>query len=204
MTFKLPALPYSLDALSPHMSKETLEFHHGKHHAKYVDTLNQKISGTPFEKKSLEEIIRESDGPIFNNAAQTWNHTFFWNCLSPEGGGAPEGVLANSLNKAFQSFEKFKEDFTNQATVLFGAGWTWLVKKQDGTLAIVNLPNAGCPLKDGQTPLMTLDVWEHAYYIDYRNLRPKFIEAFWNLVNWDFVESQLQGTKKAVEVPVGN
>lgn len=188
MTFELPPLPYAKNALAPHISEETLEFHHGKHHKTYVDKLNGLIPGTPFEGKSLEEIVKTSTGGIFNNAAQIWNHTFYWHCLSPQGGGEATGAVAEAILAAFGSFEKFKEEFTTAAINNFGSSWTWLVKKADGGVAIVNTSNAGTPLTDESVkPLLTCDLWEHAYYIDYRNLRPKYMEAFWALVNWDFV-----------------
>ena len=187
----LPALPYPNDALEPHISAETLEFHHGKHHASYVKKLNKQIPGTEFESASLEEIIKNASGGIFNNGAQVWNHTFYWNCLSPDGGGKPEGALAKSIDGAFGGFTEFKERFTESAAANFGSGWTWLVKNPDGSLAIVNTSNAGNPMTDGSQPLLTCDVWEHAYYIDYRNARNNYIEAFWNLVNWDFVTQKL-------------
>ncbi|WAK01723.1 superoxide dismutase [Fe] [Methylobacter sp. YRD-M1] len=187
MAFELPALPYAKDALAPHISEETLEYHYGKHHQAYVTNLNNLIPGTEFEGLSLEEIIVKSSGGIFNNAAQVWNHTFYWNCLTPNGGGQPTGALADAINAAFGSFEKFKEEFTKCAVTTFGSGWAWLVKNADGSLAIVSASNAGCPLTTGQTPLMTCDVWEHAYYIDYRNARPSYVDHFWSLVNWDFV-----------------
>jgi len=189
MTYQLPALPYPQDALAPHISAETLEFHYGKHHKAYDDKLNTLVPGTPFEGKSLEEVIKAAPaGPVFNNAAQIWNHTFYWNSLSPNGGGAPTGKVAEAITKAFGSFEKFKEDFTNSAINNFGSSWTWLVKKADGSVAIVNTSNAGSPLTDASiTALLTIDLWEHAYYIDFRNARPKYIEAFWTLVNWEFV-----------------
>ena len=188
MTFELPALPYAQDALAPHISAETLDFHHGKHHKAYVDKLNTLVPGTAFEGKSLEDVIKTAPaGPVFNNAAQIWNHTFYWHCLSPNGGGAPTGKIGEAILKAFGSFEKFKEDFTNSAINNFGSSWTWLVKKADGSVAIVNTGNAGTPLTDASvTALLTIDLWEHAYYIDFRNARPKYVEAFWNLVNWDF------------------
>ncbi len=192
MKFTLPELPYSKDALLPHMSVETLEYHYGKHHNAYVVNLNNLIPGTPHENKSLEEIIKSSEGPVFNNAAQIWNHTFFWNSLSPKGGGAPTGSVLELINNTWGDFEKFKTEFTKSAVSNFGAGWTWLVKNNDGKLAIVNTSNAQTPLTMGVTPLLTVDVWEHAYYIDYRNERPKFINAFWALVNWDFVASNLK------------
>lgn len=190
MAFELPALPYAKDALAPHISAETLDYHHGKHHKAYVDKLNTLVPGTPFEGKSLEEVIKSSSGPVFNNAAQIWNHTFYWSCLSPNGGGAAKGSIAEAINKAFGSFDKFKEDFTNSAINNFGSSWTWLVKKADGSVAIVNTSNAATPLTDASvTPILTLDLWEHAYYIDYRNSRPNYINAFWSLVNWDFVNA---------------
>jgi Fe-Mn family superoxide dismutase len=191
MAHTLPALPYALDALAPHISKETLEFHHGKHHQTYVTNLNNLIRGTEFADMSLEEIVKKSSGGIFNNAAQVWNHTFYWNCLSPKGGGQPSGQVADAINKTFGSFDKFKEEFTKTAVTTFGSGWAWLVKNAEGNLALVSTSNAATPMTAGQTALLTCDVWEHAYYIDYRNLRPKYVEAFWNLVNWDFVAKNL-------------
>jgi len=187
MTHELPPLPYAKNALEPHISAETLEYHYGKHHQTYVTNLNNLIGGTEFENLSLEDIIGKSSGGIFNNAAQVWNHTFYWNSLKPNGGGEPGGALAEAIGKAFGSFDKFKEEFTKCAVGTFGSGWAWLVKNADGSLAIVSTGNAGCPLTAGQTPLLTCDVWEHAYYIDYRNARAKYVEGFWNLVNWDFV-----------------
>ncbi|GAA5441926.1 Superoxide dismutase [Fe] [Microbulbifer sp. NBRC 101763] len=188
MAFELPELPYAMNALAPHISEETLEYHYGKHHKTYVDKLNGLLEGTADADKSLEEVIKSSSGGVFNNAAQVWNHTFYWNCLSPNGGGEATGAIAEAITAAFGSFEKFKEEFTTSAVNNFGSGWTWLVKKADGSVAIVNTSNAATPLtEEGVTPLMTCDVWEHAYYIDYRNLRPKYMEAFWNLVNWEFV-----------------
>ncbi|RZI40712.1 superoxide dismutase [Fe] [Herbaspirillum sp. HC18] len=191
MEHTLPPLPYPMDALQPHMSKETLEYHYGKHHQTYVTNLNNLIKGTEFENASLEDIIKKSSGGLFNNSAQVWNHTFFWNCLKPNGGGAPTGAVADAISKKWGSFDKFKEEFTKSATTNFGSGWTWLVKKADGSVDIVNTSNAGTPLTTSDKPLLTCDVWEHAYYIDYRNARPKFLEAFWNLVNWDFVAKNL-------------
>ena len=192
MAFELPALPYAINALEPHISQETLEYHHGKHHNTYVVNLNNLVPGTEFEGKSLEEIIKTSSAGIFNNAAQIWNHTFYWHCLSPNGGGEPTGALADAINKAFGSFAEFKDAFTKSAIGNFGSSWTWLVKKADGSLAIVNTSNAGCPLTEaGTTPLLTVDLWEHAYYIDFRNLRPKYMETFWTLVNWEFVAKNL-------------
>ena len=188
MAFELPPLPYSKDALEPHMSRETLEYHYGKHHNSYVEKLNGLIKDSPEAAKSLEEVVKSSSGGVFNNAAQVWNHTFFWNCLSPEGGGAPGGDIAKAIDETFGSFDEFKKQFNDSAVGNFGSGWTWLVKNPGGTLAVVNTSNAGTPLTDeGSTPLLTVDVWEHAYYIDYRNARPKYLEGFWNLVNWDFV-----------------
>jgi superoxide dismutase, Fe-Mn family len=192
MAFKLPELPYAKDALQPHISAETLDFHHGKHHNTYVTNLNKLVEGKPEEKQSLEEIIKTAGpGGLFNNAAQVWNHTFFWDCMSPNGGGEPKGSLATAINKDFNSFAEFKEKFSAAGVTLFGSGWAWLVKNGNGGLEIVQKPNAGNPLTENQTPILTLDVWEHAYYIDYRNARPKFVEAFWELVNWDFVEKNL-------------
>lgn len=186
MAFELPALPYAKDALVPHISAETLEFHHGKHHQTYVTNLNNLVPNTEFESLSLEEIVLKSSGGIFNNAAQVWNHTFYWNSLAPNAGGQPTGALADAINATFGSFEKFKEEFTKTAITTFGSGWAWLVKNADGSLALVSTSNAGTPLTAGQTPLLTCDVWEHAYYVDYRNARPAYLEAFWALVNWDF------------------
>jgi Fe-Mn family superoxide dismutase len=187
MAFELPALPYEKTALEPHISAETLEYHYGKHHNTYVGKLNDLVEGTDFAGKDLVEIIKTSSGGVFNNAAQVWNHTFYWNCLSPNGGGEPTGELAEAINKSFGSVEKFKEEFTNTAIGTFGSGWAWLVKKADGSLGLASTIGAGNPLTSGDKPLLTCDVWEHAYYIDYRNARPKYIEAFWKLVNWDYV-----------------
>ena len=190
MAFELPALPYAKDALAPHISEETLEYHYGKHHKTYVDKLNGLIPGTEFEGKSLEDIIKTSSGGVFNNAAQVWNHTFYWNCLSPNGGGEASGAVGEAITKAFGSFDKFKEEFTNSAIGNFGSGWTWLVKKADGSVAIVNTSNAATPLTDASVKtLLTVDVWEHAYYVDYRNSRPNYLNAFWSLVNWEFVNA---------------
>ncbi|MGD8569096.1 MAG: Fe-Mn family superoxide dismutase [Gammaproteobacteria bacterium] len=186
-THKLPELPYAMDALQPHISAETLEYHYGKHHATYVDKLNGLIPGTEFESASLEDIIKNASGGIFNNGAQIWNHTFYWNCLTPDSSGKPSGDLAKSIDAAFGDFNKFKEQFSQSAANNFGSGWTWLVKNASGEVEIVNTSNAANPMTDNKTPLLTCDVWEHAYYIDYRNARPKYVEAFWNLVNWDFV-----------------
>lgn len=186
MAFELPALPYAKDALAPHISAETLEFHYGKHHQTYVDKLNGLVKGTDNEGKSLEDIIKSAGpGPVFNNAAQVWNHTFYWHSLSPNGGGEPTGALADAIKAKWGSFDKFKEEFSNSAANNFGSGWTWLVKNGN-ELEIVNTSNAATPITDGKTALITVDVWEHAYYIDYRNARPKYLEAFWALANWDF------------------
>ena len=191
MQHVLPALPYAIDALQPHLSKETLEFHHGKHHQAYVTNLNNLIKGTEFEDMSLEDIIRKSSGGVFNNAAQVWNHTFFWHCMKP-GGGQPTGRLADGIAKKWGSFDAFKEAFTKSAVGNFGSGWTWLVKKPDGALDIVNTSNAATPLTTADTALLTIDVWEHAYYIDYRNARPKFVETFLSsLANWDYAAKNL-------------
>lgn len=187
MTHSLPALPYAMDALAPTLSQETLEFHYGKHHQTYVTNLNNLIPGTEFENLSLEDIIMKSSGGVFNNAAQVWNHTFYWNCLSPNGGGAPTGALAAAIDAKFGSFEEFKKQFNQSGATNFGSGWTWLVKNADGSLEIFNTSNAGTPMTSGKQALLTLDVWEHAYYIDYRNARPKYLETMWNIVNWDFV-----------------
>ena len=186
MAFKLPDLPYAKTALAPHISEETLEFHYGKHHQTYVTNLNNLVPGTEFDGLALEDIISKSSGGIFNNAAQIWNHTFYWNSLSPNGGGQPSGNLASAIEASFGSFEAFKAEFTKCAVTTFGSGWAWLVKDKEGNLSLVSSSNAACPLTEGLTPLLTCDVWEHAYYIDYRNARPKYLEAFWSLVNWDF------------------
>ncbi|MFA5169974.1 MAG: Fe-Mn family superoxide dismutase [Sulfuriferula sp.] len=187
MIHELPALPYAKDALQPHISAETIEYHYGKHHQAYVTNLNNLIKGTEFEALSLEDIILQSAGGVFNNAAQVWNHTFYWNCLSPNGGGAPTGALADAINAKWGSFDAFKEAFSKAAIGTFGSGWAWLVKNTAGELEIVSTSNAATPMTNGQTALMTCDVWEHAYYVDYRNARPKYVEMFWNLVNWNFV-----------------
>ncbi|KAE8178041.1 superoxide dismutase [Fe] [Photobacterium carnosum] len=194
MAFELPALPYAINALEPHISQETLEYHYGKHHNTYVVKLNGLVEGTDLAEKSLEEIVQTSTGGVFNNAAQVWNHTFYWHCLAPNGGGEPTGELADAIVKAFGSFAEFKAKFTDSAINNFGSGWTWLVKTEDGALEIVNTSNAGCPIAEEglkMTPLLTVDVWEHAYYIDYRNMRPSYMNAFWALVNWDFAAKNL-------------
>ncbi|MBJ6765815.1 superoxide dismutase [Myxococcaceae bacterium JPH2] len=193
MPFTLPNLPYALDALAPHISKETLEYHHGKHHNAYVVNLNKLLDGKPEASRTLEEIILSSDGGVFNNAAQVWNHTFYWHCMKPNGGGQPTGELAAAITRDFGSFEKFKEEFSAAAATQFGSGWAWLVLDK-GRLSITKTGNADLPMKHGQKALLTIDVWEHAYYIDFRNLRPKYIETFLNhLVNWDFVAQNLKG-----------
>ena len=192
MSFSLPALPYDMDALEPHISKETLEYHYGKHHQTYVTNLNKLVEGTDNENKTLEDIILSSEGGLFNNAAQIWNHTFYWHCLSPNGGGEPTGLLADKINQTFGSFSEFKEQFSQDAITTFGSGWAWLVQNEQGELAIMSTSNANLPMTSGQHALLTCDVWEHAYYIDYRNARPKYLEAFWQLVNWEFVTAQLR------------
>jgi Fe-Mn family superoxide dismutase len=191
MEYKLPELPYSKEALQPNISAETLEYHHGKHHKAYVTKLNELIKGTEFENLPLEDIIREASGPIFNNAAQHWNHSFFWQCLAPNAGGNPDGKIAELINKKFGTFDKFKEEFAKLAVANFGSGWTWIVESENGGIDIINTSNAENPLKQGQKALLCLDIWEHAYYIDYRNARPDFVKAFWNLVNWDFANQNL-------------
>jgi len=192
MAITLPALPYTRDALAPHISAETIDFHYGKHHQAYADNLNKQIAGTEFEALDLDAIIRKSQGGMFNNAAQVWNHTFYWNCLSPNGGSEPKGKLGDAINTAFGSFQAFKDQFTQTALTTFGSGWAWLVQRPDGSLALVSTSNAATPLTGSDTALLTCDVWEHAYYVDYRNARAKYVEAFWNLVNWDFVASQMR------------
>lgn len=189
MAFELPALPYAKDALEPHISAETLDFHHGKHHATYVTKLNGLVPGSEFEGKSLEDIIKSSSGGVFNNAAQIWNHTFYWNSLSPNGGGEPTGALADAINAKWGSFAEFQTAFNDKAVNNFGSSWTWLVKNSDGSLDIVNTSNAATPITGDQTPLITVDLWEHAYYIDFRNARPTYLEAFWALANWEFASA---------------
>lgn len=188
---ELPKLPYAMDALQPYISKETLEYHYGKHHQAYVTNLNNLIKNTEFENLSLENIILKSSGGIFNNAAQVWNHTFYWHCMTPKSSVEPTGKLADAITKKFGSFEEFKKLFSQTAISTFGSGWAWLVKNADGTLEIVSTSNAGTPMQQGKKALLTCDVWEHAYYIDYRNARPTYVEKFWNLVNWDFVADNL-------------
>jgi Fe-Mn family superoxide dismutase len=192
MAIELPALPYARDALAPHISAETIDFHYGKHHQTYVTNLNNQIKDTEFADASLEDIVRKSSGGVFNNAAQVWNHTFYWNCLSPRGGGEPTGKLADAIKASFGSFAQFKEEFTKVAIGTFGSGWGWLVQRADGSLGLVSTSNAATPLTGSDTALLTCDVWEHAYYVDYRNARAKYVEAFWNLVNWEFVSAQLR------------
>jgi Fe-Mn family superoxide dismutase len=193
MAFSLPPLPYPKNALAPHISEETLEFHYGKHHQTYVTNLNNLLTAPEDQSLSLEQlIVKYKEGPIFNNAAQVFNHTFYWNSLSPQGGGEPEGRVAELINANFGSFAIFKEEFTKLSLSLFGSGWTWLVMTKDGKLAIRQKPNAGTPLTDGEKPLLTCDVWEHAYYIDARNARAKYMEGFWRLLNWNFVAQQLE------------
>lgn len=192
MEHQLPALPYAKNALEPVISAETIEYHYGKHHQTYVTNLNNLIKGTEFENASLEEIIVKSTGGIFNNAAQVWNHTFYWNGFKPNGGGAPTGELAAAIDKAFGSFDEFKKQFSQKAITTFGSGWAWLVKNKDGSLSLESTSNAATPMTNGQTALFTIDVWEHAYYIDYRNARAKYVEEFWNIVNWDFVAANFK------------
>jgi len=191
MAYELPNLPYDLNALEPYISKETLEFHYGKHHAAYVNNVNKLAEGTEFATAGLEEIIKRADGGIFNNGAQVWNHTFYWNCMSPQGGGVPEGALLNAIKSNFGSFEDFKAAFSKAAATLFGSGWAWLVKTPEGKLEIVQESNAGNPLRKGLEPIMTCDVWEHAYYIDKRNRRPAYIDDFWKLVDWETIGKRL-------------
>ena len=193
MAFTLPPLPYDKNALAPHISAETLDFHHGKHHQAYVTNLNKALEGKPEASKSLEEVILASDGPVFNNAAQVWNHTFYWSSMKPNGGGQPTGDLADAIKRDFGSFEKFSEEFSNAAATQFGSGWAWLVLKKDKKLGVMKTSNADLPLKHGEKALLTIDVWEHAYYIDYRNARPKYIETFLkSLANWDFATANLK------------
>ncbi len=193
MTYELPKLPYALDALQPIISKETLEYHYGKHHQAYVNNLNNLIKDTEFANTTLEEIILKSTGGIFNNAAQVWNHTFYWNCLTPNSPKEPSGKLADTIIKTFGSFEEFKKKFSQTAITTFGSGWAWLAKNANGTLEILSTSNADLPMKHDKQALLTCDVWEHAYYIDYRNMRPTYVEKFWEIVNWDFVTKQFAG-----------
>ncbi|HEX6004590.1 MAG TPA: superoxide dismutase [Burkholderiales bacterium] len=190
MKHELPPLPYPLDGLQPHISRETLEYHYGKHHQAYINTLNDIIRGTEYENLSLEDMVRQAQGPVFNNAGQAWNHTFYWNCMSPKGGGKPVGKLGPAIDKAFGSYDEFKKQFSKAAVGTFGSGWAWLVKNGDGSVAIESTSNAGTPLTTDRKPLLTCDVWEHAYYIDYRNRRPDYLNAFWNVVNWSYAADQ--------------
>jgi Fe-Mn family superoxide dismutase len=191
MIHELPPLPYGLNALEPYISQRTLEFHYGKHHQAYVTNLNKLIPGTEFENASLEDIVKKATGGIFNNGAQVWNHTFYWNCLKPGGGGEPSGKLADAVIKSFGSFAGFREKFSTAAATLFGSGWAWLVRKPDGSLDITQESNAGNPLRSGLVPLLTCDVWEHAYYLDKQNARPNYIADFWNVVDWNAVAARL-------------
>ena len=193
MIHELPKLPFGPGDLEPHIGERTLEFHHGKHHQAYVDNLNKLIVGTPFENASLEAIVKEAEGPIFNNGAQVWNHSFYFSGFSPKGGGQPGGALLERINKDFGSFAEFREQFSKAAATLFGSGWAWLVKDAAGRLSIVQESNAGNPLRKGLTPVLTCDVWEHAYYLDYQNRRPAYIEAFWNLVEWEVAGKRYLG-----------
>lgn len=191
MAFELPELPFAMDSLEPFISKRTLEFHYGKHHQGYVNNLNNMVPGTEFEGLSLEEIIKKATGGVFNNGAQVWNHTFYWNCLAPNAGGEPKGTVADAITESFGSFGEFKDKFSKAAATLFGSGWAWLVKKPDGKLEIVQESNAGNPLRNGYTPILTCDVWEHAYYLDKQNRRPDYIADFWNVVNWSAVKNRI-------------
>ena len=196
MPFTLPELPYAKDALAPVVSAETLDYHHGKHHKAYVDKLNMLLEGKPMAGLPLEEVIKKTyrkpdDAPVFNTAAQVWNHTFYWHCMAPKAGGEPTGKAKEAIDRSFGDFTTFKQKFSNEAINRFASGWAWLVKNDDGTVAITNTMNADTPMAAGQTCLLTIDVWEHAYYVDYRNARPKYVEEFWKLVNWDFVAKNL-------------
>lgn len=193
MAIELPSLPYEMDALEPIISKETLEYHYGKHHTAYVNNLNKMLPGTDYEGMALEDIIKKASGGIFNNAAQIWNHSFYWQCLSPNGGGEPTGSLAEAINRTFGSFAQFKKQFSQTAITTFGSGWAWLIQNSDNSLEIISTKNADTPMTSGQTALLTCDVWEHAYYIDYRNARPSYVEKFWDLINWKFVSTNYQG-----------
>lgn len=196
MAFELPKLPYAKNALEPYISQETLEYHYGKHHQAYVNKLNSLIPGTEFENLSLEAIIMKSQGAIFNNAAQVWNHTFYWNCMHSNGRAEPDGDLATAIEKYFGSFPAFQEKFTNAAINQFGSGWAWLVKNANGDLEVLSTQNAENPMTQGKLPLFTCDVWEHAYYIDTRNDRAKYVSQFWKIVNWNFVEQNFKGNPK--------
>ena len=190
MTHTMPALPYDMNALEPVISEKTISFHYGKHHQTYVNKLNELVQGTEFENASLEEIIKKAEGGIFNNGAQVWNHTFYWNCLTPNGKGEPGGSLLAAINNKFGSFEKFKDDFAAAAATQFGSGWAWLVRTVGGGLEIIKTPNAGNPMREGHKPLLTCDVWEHAYYLDYQNRRPDYVKEFWKIVDWKKVEER--------------
>jgi Fe-Mn family superoxide dismutase len=193
MAFELPNLPYSMDALKPHLSAETLEYHHGKHHKAYVDKLNDLVGGTKFASATLEEIVKGAEpGTLLNNAQQHWNHSFYWKSLSPKGGGEPKGPLADAIKKTFEHFDAFKKKFSEIAAGHFGSGWAWLVRGKDGSIEVIATHDSGCPVREGQTPLITCDVWEHAYYIDYRNARPKYVDAYWKMVNWDFASANFK------------
>ncbi len=192
MAFTLPALPYAKNALAPHISEETLDFHHGKHHQAYVTNLNNLTEGSPLAQKSLEEIIKTETGGIFNNAAQVWNHTFYWHSMAPKAGGAPHGQVAELIKNCFGSFDAFKEQFSKAAIGQFGSGWAWLTQDANGKLLIEASSNAGCPLTGSHKPILTCDVWEHAYYIDYRNARAKYVDAWWSLVNWEFANTNIK------------
>lgn len=191
MKFELPSLPYPMDALEPVISKKTLEFHHGKHHLAYINKLNELIAGTPYEEETLEEMIKSADGAIFNNASQAWNHTFYFATFSPKGGGKPNGALAEAINKKWTSFENFQQEFNNAATTVFGSGWAWLAQKKDGSLEIFKESNAGNPLREGHTPLLTFDVWEHAYYLDVQNRRPDHVKGLWDIIDWNVVAERM-------------
>jgi superoxide dismutase, Fe-Mn family len=203
MSHTQPPLPYAMNALAPAISQETIEYHYGKHHATYIKTLNDLIKGTEFEDLTLEDTIRKATGPIFNNAAQAWNHTFYWQSMSPQGGGDPKGPLAEEILKRWNGIDAFREAFEKSATSNFGSGWTWLVQSPTGALAIENTSNAQTPIAGNSTPLLTCDVWEHAYYIDYRNKRPDYLRAFWKLVNWDFAAARYQERTKRGSAPAG-
>ncbi len=190
MNFELPKLSYAADALQPYLSKQTIEFHYGKHHQAYVNNLNNLVPGTRFENATLEQIIGEADGAIFNNGAQVWNHTFYFESFSPSGKREPSGRIADAINASFGSFSSFREQFAKSAVTLFGSGWAWLVKKADGSLEIVQEPNAGNPLRKGLVPILTCDVWEHAYYLDYQNKRPDYVQAYWNILDWEIIASR--------------
>jgi Fe-Mn family superoxide dismutase len=202
--YQLPDLPYPEDALEPHISAETLKYHHGKHHAAYVKKLNDQLKGHESEWETLEDIIKGASGDLFNNGAQVWNHSFYWKCLSPDGGGKPEAVVASAIDDDFGDFEKFKAEFKKAATGNFGSGWTWLVKMPTGRLEIVNTDDADNPLREGLQPLLTCDVWEHAYYIDYRNARPDYVDAFWKLVDWKFVAANFLSSHDAASASLGD